>query len=181
MSVLYFMAQNLSYKMAIVQVREGYMGHAFTLRLTAPSMKGVNPDIKITLMGNSNNGKSTLLGVLTTGKNDDGKGMMSTKVFRHKHELKYGRTSAVSTQLLGFNNEGEVLNHSEHMTRRWEDFVNESSKLITFVDVAGAEKHFKTIIKGVSAYYPDYICIIIDGSKSLSTIDHEHINLAIGR
>jgi GTPase len=43
------------------------MGHAFTLRLTAPSMKGVNPDIKITLMGDEKNGKSTLLGVLTTG------------------------------------------------------------------------------------------------------------------
>ena len=44
--------------------------------------------------------------------------------------------------------------------------------------MAGSEKYFKTIIKGVSAYYPDYIMIVIDTKKGLRETDAQHINLA---
>lgn len=40
-------------------------------------------------------GKSTLLGVLTKGALDDGRGRTRVNLFRHKHEIESGRTSSV--------------------------------------------------------------------------------------
>ena len=34
-----------------------------------------------------------------------------------------------------------------------------------------AQNYFKTIIKGVSSYYPDYIMIVIDTKKGLRETD----------
>lgn len=45
--------------------------------------------------GNVDAGKSTLLGVLTHGVLDDGRGVARQKLFRHKHEVETGRTSSV--------------------------------------------------------------------------------------
>lgn len=47
------------------------------------------------MTGNVDAGKSTLLGVLTHGVLDDGRGVARQKLFRHKHELETGRTSSV--------------------------------------------------------------------------------------
>ena len=46
-------------------------------------------------------GKSTLLGVLTHGELDNGRGFARTKLFRHKHEQETGRTSSVGNDILG--------------------------------------------------------------------------------
>ena len=89
--------------MEISKVRIGSSGYSFEMKVTAPQIETIKPDIKITLLGGELGGKSTLIGVLTSGKLDDGAGCQRTKVFRHKHELQYGRTSSVSQQLLGFN------------------------------------------------------------------------------
>jgi GTPase len=53
-------------------------------------------DIKIAMLGGEAAGKSTLIGVLISGKRDNGKGLARTNVFRHKHEILAGRTSSVS-------------------------------------------------------------------------------------
>ena len=47
------------------------------------------------MTGNVDAGKSTLLGVLTHGVLDDGRGIARQKLFRHKHEVETGRTSSV--------------------------------------------------------------------------------------
>jgi GTPase len=48
------------------------------------------------MLGGEGAGKSTLIGVLISGKKDNGKGLARTKVFRHKHEILDGRTSSIS-------------------------------------------------------------------------------------
>ena len=55
-------------------------------------------------------GKSTLIGVLCTGKLDNGKGLARTQVFRHNHEIETGRTSCISHHLLHFDDNGQVWN-----------------------------------------------------------------------
>lgn len=52
-------------------------------------------------------GKSTLLGVLTHGELDNGRGLARQKLFRHKHEAETGRTSSVGNDILGFDSVGE--------------------------------------------------------------------------
>src|SRR5262245_9230249 len=46
-----------------------------------------NIEVRVAMMGNENAGKSTLLGVLTQGELDDGRGMARLNMFRHLHEV----------------------------------------------------------------------------------------------
>ena len=55
-------------------------------------------------------GKSTLLGVLTHGELDNGRGVARQKLFRHKHEVESGRTSSVGNDILGFDSQGSTFN-----------------------------------------------------------------------
>ena len=55
--------------------------------------------IKIAVCGPVDAGKSSLIGVLTSRKLDDGRGSARSKVLKHKHELDSGRTSNIT-----FNN-----------------------------------------------------------------------------
>ena len=64
-------------------------------------------------MGNVDAGKSTLLGVLTHGELDNGRGHARQRLFRHKHEMESGRTSSVGSDILGFDGKGQVVNKSD--------------------------------------------------------------------
>ena len=64
-------------------------------------------------MGNVDAGKSTLLGVLTHGALDNGRGVARQRLFRHKHEMETGRTSSVGNDILGFDGQGRVVNKTD--------------------------------------------------------------------
>lgn len=64
--------------------------------------------------GSVDAGKSSLVGVLTHGMDgrpllDNGSGSARMNVFQHKHEIETGRTSSLSQQMLGYDEEGKVL------------------------------------------------------------------------
>lgn len=64
-------------------------------------------EIRVAVVGNVDAGKSTLLGVLTHGELDNGRGHARQKLFRHKHEMESGRTSSVGNDILGFDSVGK--------------------------------------------------------------------------
>uniref|UniRef100_A0A8C5NED7 GTP-binding protein 2-like n=1 Tax=Gouania willdenowi TaxID=441366 RepID=A0A8C5NED7_GOUWI len=64
-------------------------------------------DLRVAVLGNVDSGKSTLLGVLTQGELDNGRGRARLNLFRHLHEIQTGRTSSISFEILGFNSKGE--------------------------------------------------------------------------
>lgn len=64
------------------------------------------------MLGNVDSGKSTLLGVLTHGELDNGRGRSRLNLFRHLHEIQTGRTSCISHEIVGFNSNGEVYVYS---------------------------------------------------------------------
>lgn len=66
-------------------------------------------DLRLTVLGNVDSGKSTLLGVLTHGELDNGRGRSRLNLFRHLHEIQTGRTSCISHEIVGFNSKGEVI------------------------------------------------------------------------
>ena len=45
---------------------------------------------KIGVLGAVDSGKSTLIGVLKTNQNDDGRGLVRKYVMKHNHELQSG-------------------------------------------------------------------------------------------
>ena len=96
---------------------------------------------RVAVVGNVDAGKSTLLGVLTHGELDNGRGFARMKLFRHKHEMESGRTSSVGNDILGFDSMGNVVNkpdthgkkilhicviyfrfHLHHLTQRFSNY-----------------------------------------------------------
>ncbi|CAM9923936.1 unnamed protein product, partial [Choristocarpus tenellus] len=53
---------------------------------------------RIGVLGHVGAGKSTLVGVLTRGMSDNGRGLARMQVFRHNHEVFNGQTSSISQQ-----------------------------------------------------------------------------------
>ncbi len=65
-------------------------------------------DLRIAVLGGVDAGKSTLLGVLTQGEMDNGRGKARLNLFRHLHEVQTGRTSCISLDVIGFDSAGQV-------------------------------------------------------------------------
>ncbi|XP_031550108.1 GTP-binding protein 2-like [Actinia tenebrosa] len=134
-------------------------------------------DIRMAVLGNVDTGKSTLLGVLTHDELDNGHGRARLNLFRHLHEIQSGRTSSISHEILGFNSKGEVINYSD--SRSAEDICEQSSKLITFIDLAGHHKYMKTTIFGLTGYTPDFAMLVIAGNSGIVGTTREHLGLAM--
>ena len=71
-------------------------------------------EVRVAVVGNVDSGKSTLLGVLTRGQLDNGRGLARMNVFVHKHEIESGRTSSISHEIVGFNSKGNNLRNASY-------------------------------------------------------------------
>ena len=96
LATLFYMARNLNASIMIDKVKKGLEGDIAEVNVRKKEIEGIKVDIKITMLGSEGAGKSTLVGVMISGKNDNGKGSARTNVFRHKHEILDGRTSSIS-------------------------------------------------------------------------------------
>lgn len=102
-----------------------------------------------------------MLGVLTHGELDNGRGHARLKLFRHKHEMESGRTSSVGNDILGFDSTGEVVNRPEHGSLDWVKICEKSTKVITFIDLAGHERYLKTTVFGMTGHMPDFGMLMV--------------------
>ena len=59
------------------------------------------------MIGNVDSGKSTLVGVLSKGELDDGRGKARERVMNYPHEKKEGRTSSIGHEIMGFDANGK--------------------------------------------------------------------------
>lgn len=122
---------------------------------------------RVAVVGNVDAGKSTLLGVLTHGELDNGRGFARQKLFRHKHEIESGRTSSVGNDILGFDSEGNVVNKpdSHGGSLEWTKICEKSTKVITFIDLAGHEKYLKTTVFGMTGHLPDFCMLMVSAAR----------------
>ncbi|XP_026135042.1 GTP-binding protein 2-like isoform X2 [Carassius auratus] len=134
-------------------------------------------DLRVAVLGNVDSGKSTLLGVLTQGELDNGRGRARLNLFRHLHEIQSGRTSSISIEILGFDSRGEVVNYSESRTA--EEICESASKMITFIDLAGHHKYLKTTIFGLTSYCPDFAMLVVSANTGIAGTTREHLGLAM--
>eukprot|EP00923_Selenidium_pygospionis_P045841 GHVN01079145.1.p1 GENE.GHVN01079145.1~~GHVN01079145.1.p1 ORF type:complete len:548 (+),score=90.42 GHVN01079145.1:501-2144(+) len=166
-------------------------------------------DVRIATIGNVDSGKSTLVGVLTKGQLDDGRGSARSTVFNYKHEADVGRTSSISYTIMGFDGEkqtgldkrrmnktnqdknqststlnerGNQLNHESaaNRTLNWRRLVSESEHTVTFMDLCGHEKYLKTTIHGLVGCFPDYAMIVVGANMGVQMMTIEHIGIALG-
>ena len=136
-------------------------------------------DIRVILLGAEGSGKSTLIGVLSTGRKDNGKGLARSNICKHKSELILGKTTSVSHHTLGLNSKGDITNNSFGFSNTSEKILDSSSKIITFIDIAGSEKYAKSLITGMCSHFPDYAVLVIDAIRGIQEITFEHLHLAV--
>uniref|UniRef100_A0A1A8S8M3 GTP-binding protein 1 n=1 Tax=Nothobranchius rachovii TaxID=451742 RepID=A0A1A8S8M3_9TELE len=138
-------------------------------------------EVRVAVVGNVDAGKSTLLGVLTHGELDNGRGFARQKLFRHKHEMESGRTSSVGNDILGFDQEGQVVNKpdSHGGGLDWTKICERSSKVITFIDLAGHEKYLKTTVFGMTGHLPDFCMLMVGSNAGIVGMTKEHLGLAL--
>lgn len=131
--------------------------------------------VTIGVMGNVNAGKSTLIGTLVTGKEDDGRGKNRTHVTNHIHELSTGRTSSIGHIILGYTDKDTIKYYEPGID--WGQITKESDKVVKFFDLAGHEKYMKTTIKGLTHNRPNYVIITVETCKGITDVTKQHITL----
>merc|ERR1719195_2274660 len=136
-------------------------------------------EIRCAVVGNVDAGKSTLLGVLTHGELDNGRGLARQRLFRHKHEAESGRTSSVGNDILGFDSSGNVVNKPDHGNLDWVRVCKQSSKVITFIDLAGHERYLKTTVFGMTGHAPDFGMLMVGANAGIVGMTKEHLGLAL--
>jgi len=134
-------------------------------------------DLSVCVLGSADVGKSTLLGVLTQGELDNGRGSSRLNMFRHLHEIQTGRTSSVSHEILGFDSSGQAVDYSAHSTA--EEICEAASKLITFIDLAGHQKYLHTTISALTGYCPHYVMLVVSASAGVVGMTQEHLGIAV--
>jgi len=126
----------------LLRAGEPYPRATVLLRLPPPDVSLI-PEVRCAVVGNVDSGKSTILGVLTRGGLDDGRGLARVALFRHKHEIESGRTSSVGMEILGFDVAGAPIlpissgSVDPDVLRRerlgWEEISHRSAKIVTFI------------------------------------------------
>jgi len=133
-------------------------------------------DLRVAMLGNVDAGKSTLCGVLTHGELDNGAGKARLNLFRHLHEIQSGHTSSISREILGFDRQGRMFNYENHSI---ESILDCSSKIITFIDLAGSQKYLKTTVFGLTGHCPDYAALVVNSKQGLVGTFREHLGLTV--
>ncbi len=95
----------LYYHTIVIRTRDGVSGKVAEVLIRRYATEEFF-EIRVAVVGNVDSGKSTLLGVLTRGQLDNGRGLARMNVFVHKHEIETGRTSSISHEILGFDSKG---------------------------------------------------------------------------
>lgn len=132
-------------------------------------------EVRLSVLGGVNAGKSTLLGVLTQGELDNGRGSARLNMFRHRHEIQSGRTSCISHEAVGFDTEGNLINLALDMMTA-EEITEKSSKLITFLDLGGHRKFLKTTVQALTGYLPHFSMLVVS-AEGINSMTYEHLDL----
>ena len=144
--------------------------------------KTIEDFIKIGVVGNVDSGKSTLVGVLSKGILDNGRGSARLRVFNYAHEANNGRSSSVAQEIMGFKKDGAQIfpdRYVQSKNKYWKDVVKDAHKIISLIDLCGHEKYLKTTMYGLVGTKPDYVMIVVGANLDLSKMTKEHLGIVL--
>lgn len=189
---LQFMADQASCDMCVRQLYSAERGLVAEVVMTRRERLTVDTiHLTVAVAGELDAGKSTTIGVLSSGLLDNGKGLARTRIFLHNHEIETGRTSCVSHTVLHFDKDGEVLNSEgtfgdssakkHHRVRALSDLelADETNRSVTLIDLAGHPKYLKTTVHGMLGRRPDYCLVCISLTAGIQAMTFEHIGLGL--
>ncbi|KAF2444055.1 hypothetical protein P171DRAFT_432139 [Karstenula rhodostoma CBS 690.94] len=136
------------------------------------------PQLRISLTGATMSGKSSLLGTLSTGTLDNGRGKSRLSLLKHRHEIESGITSSITQELIGYGDlldpDGnrslsQIINYGCTDISSWTDIHASAEslsagKLVFLTDSAGHPRFRRTTVRGLVGWDPHYtlLCIPAD-------------------
>lgn len=134
--------------------------------------KSTVEQLRVTLTGPTDGGKSTLLGTLCTGIFDNGSGRSRTFLLRHRHELTSGMTTSLSHMLIGYKSNGfdenQIYSFSDRNIDSWEAIHDSSrdGRLVFVSDSAGHLRFRRTILRGLIGWAPHWTVLCLTANDS---------------
>ncbi|KAJ3565815.1 hypothetical protein NPX13_g7361 [Xylaria arbuscula] len=131
--------------------------------------------LRVSLTGPTNSGKTTMLGTLANGTLDDGRGRSRSYLLKHRHEVASGRTSSVAQELIGY--EGQtIFNYTCMDIKAWPDIHDraQDGRLIFMLDSAGHPRYQRTTLRALVGWAPHWtlLCIAASEETAISTGTH---------
>ncbi|KAK5629831.1 hypothetical protein RRF57_005546 [Xylaria bambusicola] len=131
--------------------------------------------LRISLTGPTNSGKTTILGTLANGTLDDGRGRSRSYLLKHRHEVASGRTSSVAQELIGY--EGQtIFNYTCMDIKAWSDIHDraQDGRLVFMLDSAGHPRYQRTTLRALVGWAPHWtlLCIAASEETTISTGTH---------
>ncbi|PNY27874.1 GTP-binding protein 2 [Tolypocladium capitatum] len=129
------------------------------------------PQLRVTLTGPTTSGKSSLLGTLSTGTLDNGRGKSRLSLLKHRHEMVSGVTSSIAQELIGYKDQA-ILNFSHGNVESWIDIHDcaDNGKLVFVSDSGGHPRYRRTVLRGLMSWAPHWsiLCIAADATEEAS-------------
>jgi elongation factor 1-alpha len=129
--------------------------------------------------GHVDHGKSTLVGTLVTGDADDGEGSTRGFLDVQPHEVERGLSADLSYAVYGFDDDGPVRMDNPHRKTDRARVVDESERLVSFVDTVGHEPWLRTTIRGLVGQKLDYGLLTVAADDGPTKTTREHLGVLL--
>ena len=129
--------------------------------------------------GHVDHGKSTLVGSLVTGQADDGQGGTRAFLDVQPHEVERGLSADLSYAVYGFDDTGPIRMENPDRKGDRATVVEESDRLVSFVDTVGHEPWLRTTIRGLVGQKLDYGLLTIAADDGPTKTTREHLGILL--
>ncbi|RMZ70287.1 gtp-binding 2 [Pyrenophora seminiperda CCB06] len=146
--------------------------------------------MRVSVIGATMSGKSTLLGTLSTATLDNGRGKSRLSLLKHRHEIASGMTSSVTQELIGYRDDEEntqVISYGSGDVSSWIDIhaaveAAGNGRLVFLSDSAGHPRFRRTTVRGIVGWQPHWtlLCVPSDNSEDSSTSEDSLGPAAVG-